>query len=87
MFLTPIPRAGNKETLKLKFFLASNRGKKLFFFFNVGHFVIYAYIFKVEVRALASVILNLKVFEFFVLDGPSLRFHQQRRQILYRKSV
>ena len=53
---------------------------------------------KIAVCALASVILNLKLFEFLLLDGPPPRFHQQRRHtyflrshvdllFLYRKSV
>ena len=40
------------------------------FFFNFRHITIYAYIFKTAARALANVKLNLKLFGFFVLDGP-----------------
>ena len=69
-------RARTDETLKffnLNFpFLATNGEKKLVFLLWFLH----AYLYKIVVYALASVILNLKLFEFFVLDGPSPRFHQ-----------
>ena len=53
---------------------------------NVRHFFIYGYIFKIAVFTLASVILNLKIFEFFVLDGQSSKFYQQRRHTYFWRS-
>ena len=76
MFLTFMPGAQTNETDKILNFhsLSINGEKKLVFSKNVRHFVICSYIFKIAVRALSSVILNLKLFEFFVVDGASPRF-------------
>ena len=82
MFLTPMPRARTDETLKFSnsiFFFCQQTVKKYSFLLkNVDHFVISAYKFEITVCALARLILNLKLFECFILDGPSPRFHQQR---------
>ena len=58
---------------------------KNFFPKNI-HFVIFAYIKNHMVCAIAINILNLKTFDFFVSDDPSLRFHQQRRPTNFLRS-
>ena len=85
-----MPRARTDETLKISTFIIGKNGEKKSFLFiflkNARHFVIYAYVFKNAVCTLANVILNLKLFDFFVLDGPSPRFHPQRRHTYFLRS-
>ena len=38
------------------------------------------------IRAIVINILNLKPFDFFVSDGPSPRFHQQRRPTYFLRT-
>lgn len=78
-----MPIAKTDKTLKfcilISFFWQKTVKKTSFFLFlkNVSHFVNYAYILKFWVRAIAKITLNLKLFVFFVTDGPPPRFHQQ----------
>ena len=64
--------------------MGSNMGipiHMLFFRFlkNVCHFVIFAHIKNRVICAIVIDILNLKLFDYFVSDDPSPRFHQQLR--------
>ena len=88
MFLTPIPRALTDKTLKfLIFFLCRQIVKKTHLCLkNVCHYFIYLHIFKIAIRTLASVILNPKLCEFFVLGGPSPVFHQQPQNTYFLRS-
>ena len=74
--------------LTVFFFLQKTVKKTRLFLYseNVRHFVIFAEIKNRMICAIAINILNLKPFNFFLLDNSSPRFHKQRTPIYFLRT-
>ena len=78
------------KTLFLLFFFSINSEKKICFFLNLRHFVVYQQILIATECTRGTVILNLNPFDFFVPDEPPatyLLFEELRLPVIFAYKV